>query len=181
MLCNERRSHCAELKGKTRIAAKMLLLLFDIEIKNPSKNSADLIQLPVERSALSTLKQGVCRRTFEWTLTFRHCDDPRDLCSPCLDFSVGRFLFIGILLAALALLNSSAYSCSRDFRICLVNSFIVLAMIVNVFVFLRQLLARVSVTGLEVPVMRIPYRSGFLPTGSLWCCNSCKRRRTDTV
>ena len=26
----------------------------------------------------------------------------------------------------------------------------------------RRLLARVSVTGLEVPVMRIPYRSGFL-------------------
>ena len=45
----------------------------------------------------------------------------------------------------------------------------------------RRLLARVSVTGLEVPVMRIPYRSGFLPTGPLWSCNSCKRRRTDTV
>ena len=45
----------------------------------------------------------------------------------------------------------------------------------------RRLLARVSVTGLEVPVMRIPYRSGFLTTGPLWCCNSCKRRRTDTV
>ena len=44
----------------------------------------------------------------------------------------------------------------------------------------RRLLARVSVTGLEVPVMRIPYKSGFLPTGPLWCCNSCKRRRTDT-
>ena len=45
----------------------------------------------------------------------------------------------------------------------------------------RLLLARVSVTGLEVPVMRIPYRSGSLPTGPQWCCNSCKRRRTDTV
>ena len=45
----------------------------------------------------------------------------------------------------------------------------------------RRLLARVSVTGLEVPVMRIPYKSGSLPTGPLWCCNSCKRRRTDTV
>ena len=45
----------------------------------------------------------------------------------------------------------------------------------------RGLLARVSVTGLEVPVMRIPYRSGFLPTGPQWCCNSWKRRRTDIV
>ena len=45
----------------------------------------------------------------------------------------------------------------------------------------RRLLARVSVTGLEVPVMRIPYKYGFLPTGPLWCCNSFKRRRTDTV
>ena len=42
-------------------------------------------------------------------------------------------------------------------------------------------LAQVSVIGLEVPVMRIPYRSGFLHTGPQWCCNSCKRRRTDTV
>ena len=45
----------------------------------------------------------------------------------------------------------------------------------------RRLLARVSVTGLGVPVMRIPYRSGFLPTGPQLCCNSCKRRRADTV
>ena len=45
----------------------------------------------------------------------------------------------------------------------------------------RRLLARASVTGLEVPVMRIPYRSGFLPTGLQWCCNSCKRRRIVTV
>ena len=39
----------------------------------------------------------------------------------------------------------------------------------------RRLLARVSVTGLEVPVMRIPHKSGFLPTGPLWCCNMQKK------
>ena len=31
-----------------------------------------------------------------------------------------------------------------------------------------------------VPVKRIAYRSGFLPTGLQWCCNSCNRRRTKT-
>ena len=44
----------------------------------------------------------------------------------------------------------------------------------------RRLLARASVTGLEVPVRRIPYRYGFLPTGPQWFCNSCRRRRTNT-
>ena len=41
----------------------------------------------------------------------------------------------------------------------------------------RRLLALASVTGLEVLVMRIPYRSGFRPTGPQWCYNSCSRRR----
>ena len=41
----------------------------------------------------------------------------------------------------------------------------------------HRLLARASVTGLEVLVMRIPYRSGFRPTGPQRCCNSCNRRR----
>ena len=41
----------------------------------------------------------------------------------------------------------------------------------------RRLLARASVTGLEVPVRLIPYRYGFLHQ---WCCNSCRRRRTNT-
>ena len=27
---------------------------------------------------------------------------------------------------------------------------------------------------------RLPYRYGFLPTGPQWCCNSCRRRRTNT-
>ena len=34
-----------------------------------------------------------------------------------------------------------------------------------------------SVTGLEVLVVRIPYRFGFRPTGPQWCYNSCNRRR----
>ena len=38
-----------------------------------------------------------------------------------------------------------------------------------------------SVTGLEVLVMRIPYRSGFRPTGPQWCYNSCSRRRITIV
>ena len=38
----------------------------------------------------------------------------------------------------------------------------------------RRLLARVSVTGLEVPVMRIPYRSGFLPTGPCGVATAAK-------
>ena len=44
----------------------------------------------------------------------------------------------------------------------------------------RRLLARASVTGLEVPVRRTPYRYGFLPTGPQWFCSSCRRRRTNT-
>ena len=38
-----------------------------------------------------------------------------------------------------------------------------------------------SVTGLEVLVVRIPYRSGFRPTGPQWCYNSCSRRRITIV
>ena len=45
----------------------------------------------------------------------------------------------------------------------------------------RRLLALASVTGLEVLVMRIPYRSGFRPTGPQWCYNSCSRRRITIV
>ena len=44
----------------------------------------------------------------------------------------------------------------------------------------HRLLALASVTGLEVLVMRIPYRSGFRPTGPQWC-NSCSRRRITIV
>ena len=42
----------------------------------------------------------------------------------------------------------------------------------------HRLLAPASVTGLEVLVMRIPYRSGFRPQ---WCYNSCSRRRITIV
>ena len=45
----------------------------------------------------------------------------------------------------------------------------------------HRLPALASVTGLEVLVMRIPYRSGFRPTGPQWCCNSCSRRRITIV
>ena len=45
----------------------------------------------------------------------------------------------------------------------------------------HRLLAPASVTGLEVLVMRIPYRSGFRPTGPQWCYNSCSRRRITIV
>ena len=41
----------------------------------------------------------------------------------------------------------------------------------------HRLPALASVTGLEVLVMRIPYRCGFRPTGPQWCYNSCSRRR----
>ena len=41
----------------------------------------------------------------------------------------------------------------------------------------HRLLALASVTGLEVLVMLIPYRSGSRPTGPQWCYNSCNRRR----
>ena len=39
---------------------------------------------------------------------------------------------------------------------------------------------RPSASGASLPVRRIPYRYGFLPTGPQWCCNSCRRRRTNT-
>ena len=45
----------------------------------------------------------------------------------------------------------------------------------------HRLPALASVTGLEVLVMRIPYRSGFRPTGPQWCYNSCSRRRITIV
>ena len=45
----------------------------------------------------------------------------------------------------------------------------------------HRLPALASVTGLEVLVMRIPYRSGSRPTGPQWCYNSCSRRRITIV
>ena len=45
----------------------------------------------------------------------------------------------------------------------------------------HRLPALASVTGLEVLVMRILYRSGFRPTGPQWCYNSCSRRRITIV
>ena len=45
----------------------------------------------------------------------------------------------------------------------------------------HRLLAPASVTGLGVPVMLIPYRSGFRPTGLQLCYNSCNRRKIAIV